>query len=1194
MRIWPFLTILITFIVIPFTIFSQVDLNSGLLAYYPFSGNANDASGNGNNPIFNNATLTVDYYGNANSAYYFNGVDNYMEILNNESLNPKELTLCAMVNVQGFYYGNCYNNCIIDKGTSDGEAGNYSLRFTQSAITNGSCGIQDTINQQFVGYAYNNSTAGLYNPPVQKNVWTCVVYTVSADSLKLYVGGNLVWKEKKTSDIGSNSYNVFLGRKGDDSFPYWFNGVMDEVRIYNRALTPGEVSAYSVTCVDKTPCNNWLQVNQEISGVQIGDLDVQGDQITVEAIINRDTPYPELFDGGDVVSKHDSPDDANFLLRPTVAQITTTNGFFETERACQIELNKTYHIAMVYNGRTLRFYRNGFLMSEVPASGNLYQNDWLTKIGTTANTGSPYPADFIGYINEVRIWNVARSQTDIQQYMDQSLPNPASQSGLLAYYTFDDLKNKQGNSNWDGSILGEAQINETNPTCSSFVADSCDTEICDVKADFNYAQITCNPKSVQLHNISFNADSTWWDFGNGQTAANVKDTVIQYADFGTYTVQLFAKTNSGCLDTAIYTVNVQLVKDSAITVSDTSICAGSSIQLNTIRGLDYCWSPAAGLSNPFIQYPLATPAVTTTYYLNILTDSTQPVIQDSITITVIPPPAVSAGSDVAVCLGDSVQLIASGAFTYIWASSPYLSDTTIATPIAKPISTTDFVVKGFDIYGCTNIDTVRVTVWSLPGISITSDTAVCTGGSVMLMATSPGNNTYNWMPSTGLSDPTIFNPVSSPGVPTKYFVQVIDSNQCSARDSVMVDVLPLPVVSTIADTGICLNNSIALTTTMTNASILSWSPSSGLNDPAILSPQASPVTSTQYTVVAGNGICSTKDSVLVSVLNLPDVRAGNDTIVCGNASAQLNATGAVSYIWSPAAGLSDPNIPDPVATPGETTMYRVTGTGSNACINTDSVLVTSRPPATFTLVPQTTAICAGDSVLLTATGGDAYNWMPDQFITNTSGETTTAFPAVSTTYQAVITNSECKVTDTLTTVITVNTLPDIRIGKSNDIDCINTWAQLTASGAATYVWSPISNISNPYISNPIANPGTDTWYSVTGKSGNGCSNTDSVLVKVLYDPAGTRFDIPSAFTPNHDGLNDCFGVKYWGQADVFDMSVYNRWGQVIFHSNKINACWDGNYKGFPQKAGTYVYQINISSPCSNGLVQKKGTIVLIR
>src|SRR5689334_3954187 len=112
-------------LVIPFFAFTQVNLNKGLVAYYPFNGNANDASGNGNNPIFNNATLTKDYYGNLNSAYHFNGVDNYMEIPNNASLNPTNISICAWIKPTGFYYGPCHGNSVVMKGDADFQSGNY-------------------------------------------------------------------------------------------------------------------------------------------------------------------------------------------------------------------------------------------------------------------------------------------------------------------------------------------------------------------------------------------------------------------------------------------------------------------------------------------------------------------------------------------------------------------------------------------------------------------------------------------------------------------------------------------------------------------------------------------------------------------------------------------------------------------------------------------------------------------------------------------------------------------------------------------------------------------------------------------------------------------------------------------------------------------------------------------------------------
>ena len=157
------------------------------------------------------------------------------------------------------------------------------------------------------------------------------------------------------------------------------------------------------------PCNNWLSLPSMPSYISIGDLDIPGNKLTVEALINRTTPYSggRLY-AGDIVSKHDGPSDANYLLRPNSAEITTSNGYFITPPICEIELNKIYHVAMVYDGTTLKFYRNGYLMSQVAATCNLYQNNWQTRIGFYENQA--YNENFIGYINEVKIWNVSRTQ----------------------------------------------------------------------------------------------------------------------------------------------------------------------------------------------------------------------------------------------------------------------------------------------------------------------------------------------------------------------------------------------------------------------------------------------------------------------------------------------------------------------------------------------------------------------------------------------------------------------------------------------------------------------------------------------------------------------------------------------------------------------------------------------------------------
>ena len=218
-------------------------------------------------------------------------------------------------------------------------------------------------------------------------------------------------------------------------------------------------------------CNGWLSVPSFPSFVQIGDLDVSGDQITVEAVFNRTAPYSggPLY-AGDLVSKHWDPGNVNYLLRPSSAEITTVDGIYHiTPPVCEIELNKIYHVAMVYDGVTLKFYRNGFLLSQTPVTGNLIQNDFPTQIGLY--NAELYNTNLIGYINEVRIWNVARTQAQIQANMNISLPSPATQPGLLAYYTFNSLMNQQGNPVWNGTLNGSAAINQTNTICN-FVADN--------------------------------------------------------------------------------------------------------------------------------------------------------------------------------------------------------------------------------------------------------------------------------------------------------------------------------------------------------------------------------------------------------------------------------------------------------------------------------------------------------------------------------------------------------------------------------------------------------------------------------------------------------------------------------------------------------------------------------------------------
>jgi gliding motility-associated-like protein len=215
--------------------------------------------------------------------------------------------------------------------------------------------------------------------------------------------------------------------------------------------------------------NNWLFTPTSGSRVTVGDLDVAGNQLTVEAMFNC---IPPFFVGfyGQLVSKG-ATSNTNYALYPDRCDITTDAGHFFM-RTCPLEKNKSHHVAMVYDGAMLKFYRNGFLLNQRACSGNLNNNDLLTTIGQWAFAPTLTGSQFFGYINEVRIWNLARTQSQIRSFMNSPLPNPTTQPGLLGYYTFDNLQNKQGNAAFNGTLQGGAAINATNPNCT-FIADSC-------------------------------------------------------------------------------------------------------------------------------------------------------------------------------------------------------------------------------------------------------------------------------------------------------------------------------------------------------------------------------------------------------------------------------------------------------------------------------------------------------------------------------------------------------------------------------------------------------------------------------------------------------------------------------------------------------------------------------------------------
>lgn len=492
-----------------------------------------------------------------------------------------------------------------------------------------------------------------------------------------------------------------------------------------------------------------------------------------------------------------------------------------------------------------------------------------------------------------------------------------------------------------------------------------------------------------------------------------------------------------------------------------------------------------------------------------------------------------------------------------------------------------------DVNGCTDSISKPVTVSNL-NIVKSKDTSLCGPNPVQLTAS--GGASYSWTPASTLSNPNISNPVATPLVTTVYYVTATNAIfSCSKTDSIKITVNSIPTITKTADQNICVNTSLQLFAT--GGTTYQWSPSSSLSNDAIANPVASPKTNTKYYVTVTNAQgCAKTDSVQIGIYPIANIIIGNDTSICSNASVQLFVSGGSSYLWSPASSLNNANSATPIATPASSTTYHVAIRDTYNCDYLDSVTVNVIPPAVFDVSPNS-SVCSQKSAQLSASGGDTYAWSPAAGLNDPNIANPVASPATTTTYTVTIHANACNETGNLSTTITVFSLPSVVAASANDLTCSFGSSQLTATGAASYIWSPSTGLNNPDIANPIASPPATTIYTVTGTDVNGCSNTDTALVKVDFDK-NALYLLPNSFTPNGDGINDCFGIKYWGFVQKLDFSIYNRFGEMVFHTADPNTCWDGTYKGRLQEPAVFVYVIRATTVC--GEVNRKGTVTLLR
>ncbi|MFN4234247.1 MAG: PKD domain-containing protein [Bacteroidia bacterium] len=601
----------------------------------------------------------------------------------------------------------------------------------------------------------------------------------------------------------------------------------------------------------------------------------------------------------------------------------------------------------------------------------------------------------------------------------------------------------------------------------------------------------CAGSSVSLS--ASGATSYTWTPATGLSSTTGANVTANPSTTTTYTV---TGTTSGCSGTANVTVTVNPLPTVTITPANPTICSGQSVTL-TANGADsYSWSPASGLSSTNTASVSASPTTTTTYTI-IGTTTAGCTNTGTVTVSVTANPVVSVTpNNPAICSGQSVTLSASGATTYDWSPATGLSSTTGASVTASPATTTTYTVTGYN-GTCSSTATTTVTVNPTPIVTVTPATSsICIGNNVTLTAN--GASTYSWSPATGLNQTTGATVTSQPSSAGTYTYTVTGTSAagCISTATATVTVNPLPVISLGPNNPtICAGGNIGLTAS--GASAYTWAPSSGLSATTGTNVTATPSATTQYTVVGtdANG-CVNTGNITVTVNPLPTLSVTpNSPSICVGSNTTLTASGASTYTWAPTTGLSSGSGSSVTASPANTTTYTITGTDVNGCTNTTSVTVTvnSLPNVTANAAPAT--ICSGTTTTLTANGAVMYSWTPSGSLSSSSGSTVTGQPMSTTTYTVTGTDANgCVNTSTVT--VTVNPSPTISTTASPSTICMGGVSILTASGGATYTWSPATGLSSTTGASVNASPSVTTTYTVTGTTVGGCSGTATVTVNV--------------------------------------------------------------------------------------------------
>ena len=763
-----------------------------------------------------------------------------------------------------------------------------------------------------------------------------------------------------TSNDASICYgdSTVISASGGATYQWLNQDSISNINVSNPEVWPSLSSTYQVIVTGTNSCIDTAEINIQVNSLPLVNAGINqnictGDtaQINVVGAVNYQWSPNINISATNTSTINAWPED-------TTSYIVTGIDANSCINKDTIDIN-VWNLPAADAGEDLWICPGGSLT--LSAIGGITYN-WFPDSTLSSSVGTPTasPFDDETYVVEVIDINNCINYDTLFLKVEQNVPTDAGGDTINICGSTSVVLGGTPTSPIGSSYLWTSSSNITNPTSSNPTSvpsvpswftvqttnDTC-TGIDSVFVDF-FSDVVGNSSidtsicfgETTTISVSGGSSYLWSPITNSigdtilinQSSAN---PIVSPSETTIFEVSIFDTNGCYIIDTTIVNIKQLPTLDLG---ADLFYCLNDSIELSSPvdQNYTYSWSPNYAISSTNIYNP-SVYSLTDTNYVLALTDTLNCTNYDTIGVSIYSLPNVTATSLDSICFGDSTALNASGSAvtSYDWSPSATLSNSTIFNPTASPSSSSYYYVTATDVNGCSNMDSLFLNVVSLPIADAGGDTATCTGVSLQLNGS--GGNVPEWINTTSLSDPNIYNPIASPNSATSYVLKVTDLFGCINFDTILVDVYANVVADAGADIDTCANVPIPLQAS--GGVSYFWLDSLYINRPNVANPLAFPNDDIEFVVeVTDSNGCIGYDSVQVSIFL---ANTSNDTVICSGDSFQPIIYGDLpsTISWSPTDGVSDPNIGNPSLSPNTTTSYLVNLSNTIGCVIVDTLNV---------------------------------------------------------------------------------------------------------------------------------------------------------------------------------------------------------------------------------------------------------------